>query len=60
MGRSYWFECPKCSYRVKVSGRAEVAPYRKGAAIACDQCSYRSICRIDPWTHQFRVLRSAD
>jgi len=42
------------------SGRAEVAPYRKGAAIACDQCSYRSICRIDPWTHQFRVLRSAD
>jgi hypothetical protein len=20
MGRSYWFECPKCSYRVKVSG----------------------------------------
>jgi hypothetical protein len=23
MGRSYWFECPKCSYRVKVSGRAD-------------------------------------
>jgi ATP-dependent helicase/nuclease subunit B len=42
------------------SGRAEAAPYRKGAATACDQCSYRSICRIDPWTRQFRVLRSAD
>ncbi|MGO9203963.1 MAG: PD-(D/E)XK nuclease family protein [Limisphaerales bacterium] len=40
------------------SGRAEVAPFRKGAATACDQCSYRSICRIDPWTHHFRVLRS--
>ncbi len=23
MGRSYWFECPKCSYRAKVSGRAD-------------------------------------
>jgi ATP-dependent helicase/nuclease subunit B len=40
------------------SGRAEAAPYRKGALTACDQCSYRSICRIDPWTHPFRVLRS--
>ncbi len=40
------------------SGRAEAAPYRKGAATACDQCSYRSICRIDPWTHPFRVLRT--
>ncbi len=39
-------------------GLAEVAPYRKGPATACDQCDYRSICRIDPWTHPFRVLRS--
>jgi hypothetical protein len=23
MGRSYWFECPKCGYRAKVSGRAD-------------------------------------
>jgi len=38
------------------SGVAKVAPYRKGAATACDQCDYRSICRIDPWTHSFRVL----
>ncbi|MGO8678586.1 MAG: PD-(D/E)XK nuclease family protein [Limisphaerales bacterium] len=42
------------------SGRADVAPYRKGAATACDQCGYRSICRVDPWTHAFRVLRIAD
>jgi len=42
------------------SGRVDVAPYRKGAATACDQCSYRSVCRIDPWTHHFRVLRSGD
>jgi hypothetical protein len=23
MGRSYWFECPKCGYRAKVSGRED-------------------------------------
>jgi len=38
------------------SGVAEVAPYRKGSATACDQCDYRAICRIDPWTHRYRVL----
>jgi ATP-dependent helicase/nuclease subunit B len=39
------------------SGQAKVSPYRKGSTTACDQCSYQSICRIDPWTHRFRVLR---
>ena len=41
------------------SGAAQVAPYRKGAVTACDQCDYRSICRLDPWTHRYRVLRNA-
>ncbi len=41
------------------SGCAEVAPYRKGAAIACAQCEYQGICRIDPWTHSYRVLRKS-
>jgi ATP-dependent helicase/nuclease subunit B len=40
------------------SGAAQVAPYRKGAVTACDQCDYRSICRLDPWTHRYRVLRN--
>jgi ATP-dependent helicase/nuclease subunit B len=38
------------------SGSAKVSPYRKGATTACQQCDYQSICRIDPWTHQFRAL----
>jgi ATP-dependent helicase/DNAse subunit B len=38
------------------AGAAAVSPYRKGATTACDQCGYRSICRIDPWTHRFRLL----
>ena len=41
------------------AGDAKVDPYRKGTATACDQCDYRSICRIDPWTHTYRVLRKA-
>ena len=42
------------------SGRAEVSPYRKGTMTACDQCAYHSICRVDPWTQQYRVLRRTD
>ncbi len=40
------------------SGAAEVDPYRKGSTTACDYCDYRSICRIDTWTHKYRVLSS--
>jgi ATP-dependent helicase/nuclease subunit B len=39
------------------SGAAQVDPYRKGGATACDFCDYRAACRIDRWTHRFRVLR---
>jgi ATP-dependent helicase/nuclease subunit B len=38
------------------SGVAQVDPFRKGAEIACKYCDYSPACRIDPWTHQFRVL----
>ncbi len=40
------------------SGAAAVDPYRKGSATACDYCDYRPVCRIDPWTHSWRVLRA--
>jgi ATP-dependent helicase/nuclease subunit B len=40
------------------SGAAAVDPYRKGTATACDYCDYRPVCRIDPWTHSWRVLRA--
>jgi ATP-dependent helicase/nuclease subunit B len=43
--------------RKAFSGIAVVAPYRKASTTACDQCDYQAICRIDPWTHTFRVLR---
>jgi ATP-dependent helicase/nuclease subunit B len=42
------------------AGVARVDPFRKGLVTACEQCDYRSICRIDPWTHGYRVLRKAE
>jgi ATP-dependent helicase/nuclease subunit B len=34
-------------------------PYQKGDKVACDNCDYKSICRFDPWTQPYRVLRAA-
>jgi len=45
--------------RAIFSGAAQVDPYRKGHETPCDFCDYRAACRIDPWTHRYRVLRPA-
>ncbi|MEK7675967.1 MAG: PD-(D/E)XK nuclease family protein [Verrucomicrobiota bacterium] len=42
------------------AGVVKVDPYRKGSLLACDQCDFRSVCRIDPWTHEYRVLKKTD
>jgi ATP-dependent helicase/nuclease subunit B len=41
------------------SGSAQVDPYRKGRQTPCEFCDYQAACRIDRWTHQYRVLRAA-
>jgi len=43
--------------RAIFSGAAQVDPYRKGGETPCAFCDYRAVCRIDPWTHRYRVLR---
>jgi len=40
------------------AGDVRVDPYKKAQETACDSCEYQSICRIDRWTHEFRVLRN--
>jgi len=45
--------------RAIFSGDANVDPYRKGTETPCEFCNYRAVCRIDPWTHPWRVLRAA-
>jgi ATP-dependent helicase/nuclease subunit B len=39
------------------AGNIRIDPYRKGVERACDFCVCRSVCRFDPWTDSFRVLR---
>jgi ATP-dependent helicase/DNAse subunit B len=45
--------------RAIFSGAAQVDPYRKGHETPCKFCDYRPVCRIDPWTHRYRVLRQS-
>ncbi|HEX7619327.1 MAG TPA: PD-(D/E)XK nuclease family protein [Verrucomicrobiae bacterium] len=45
--------------RAIYSGETKVNPYRKAAETPCEFCDYRAVCRIDPWTHHYRVLRAA-
>jgi ATP-dependent helicase/nuclease subunit B len=42
------------------SGTAEVSPYRKGPLTACTHCDYRAICRVDPWTQEYRILKAKE
>jgi ATP-dependent helicase/nuclease subunit B len=42
------------------AGDTRVDPFRKGSVTACAHCSYSAICRIDPWTHRFRVLQPVE
>jgi ATP-dependent helicase/DNAse subunit B len=37
-----------------------MTPLQKGTARACDRCEYQGICRIEPWTHSFRMLAKAE
>jgi ATP-dependent helicase/nuclease subunit B len=41
------------------AGSAALSPFRKGTQVACDHCDYGSICRVDPWTQEFRKLKKA-
>jgi hypothetical protein len=38
MGRSYWFECPRCGYRAKVSGGADRGLSIFVQTILCRDC----------------------
>src|SRR6266481_8443485 len=48
MGRSYWFECAKCGYRAKVSGRPDRGVNLFVQTIVCQDCKelYDAVIRI--------------
>ena len=37
-------------------GEIGVNPYQYKKDRACQRCELRAICRIDPWTHEFRAI----
>jgi ATP-dependent helicase/nuclease subunit B len=39
------------------AGEVSMDPYRHRNQDACGTCMYGGICRIDPWTHEFRSLK---
>ena len=41
-------------------GNVSVAPFRWKHETACDFCLYRPVCRFDPWTQPYRVLRAPE
>jgi hypothetical protein len=55
MGRSYWFECSKCGYRAKVSGRADRGLNLFVQTVICRDCKelYDAVIRLrlplEPW-----------
>jgi len=48
MGRSYWFECLKCGYRAKASGRADRGLSFCVQTILCRECKelYDAVTRL--------------
>ena len=48
MGRSYWFECSRCGYRAKVSGRADRGLNFFVQTIVCRECKelYDAVIRL--------------
>ena len=48
MGRSYWFECSRCGYRTKVSGRADRGLNFFVQTITCRDCKelYDAVTRL--------------
>jgi len=48
MGRSYWFECGKCGYRAKVSGRSDRGVDAHVQTIVCHDCKqlYDAVTRF--------------
>jgi hypothetical protein len=48
MGRSYWFECPRCGYRARVSGREDGGLAFCVQTVLCQDCKelYDAVTRL--------------
>ncbi len=62
MGRSYWFECPRCGYRARVSGRADRGLHLFVQTIACRDCRelYDAVIRMRVSQEMVTTARSGE
>ena len=45
------------SFGIRIfEGEKSISPYRQGQKTPCMKCDYASVCRIDPWTQEWRQL----
>jgi ATP-dependent helicase/nuclease subunit B len=45
----------ECGLRI-YAGDVGIDPYQHGTSNACARCDAHAVCRIDPWTHRYRIL----
>ena len=41
-------------------GDIAIRPYKYGMLTPCERCDYQPVCRFDPWTQKFNVLRAPE
>jgi ATP-dependent helicase/nuclease subunit B len=41
-------------------GDIAIKPYKHGTQTPCDWCDFQSVCRFDPWTQPYHVLRKPE
>lgn len=39
------------------SGDISILPYKHGTKTPCERCDYQAVCRFDPWTQPYNILR---
>ena len=40
------------------AGDIAIRPYKHGSQVPCERCDYQPVCRFDPWTQKYNVLRA--
>lgn len=42
-----------------LSGETAITPFKHRKETACEKCVFQAVCRVDPWTQPWRVLRAS-
>ena len=42
------------------AGDIAIRPFKKGRLTPCERCDYQPLCRFDPWSQKYNVLRAPE